>query len=69
MQPHKPLGCAKVRDLQLACVHVDEHVVPLDVSVDDPLVVEVLDPLHNLPGVVPDGGLVLLQWSPLVLQQ
>ena len=69
VQTHQPLGGAKVGDLELAGVHVDEHVVSLDVSVDDLLVVEVLESLHHLAGVVLDGGFVVLQGTPLVLQE
>ena len=68
MKPNQPLGGAKVRYLDLSTVHVDKDIVSLDISVDNALVVKVLDPLHNLFGIVANSGLVLLQWAPLELE-
>ena len=67
LQSHQPLGCAKVRDLDLPRVHVDEHIVSLDVPVDDSLVVEVLDATGDLTGVV--DYRLLVQWTPFELEQ
>ena len=69
LQSHQPLGCPKVGDLELASVHVDQNIVSFDVPVHNPLVMEVLQTLHNLPCVVLDSGLIILQGTPLVLQQ
>ena len=59
---------SKVRDLQLSSVHIHKYIISFDVSVHDALVMEVLDPLHDLPGVVADGWFIL-QRTPLVLQE
>ena len=45
------------------------HKSHLDVSVCDLVIVKVLDSLQDLLGVEPDGGLVVLQRSPLRSQQ
>lgn len=41
----------------------------LDVSVCYLVVVQVLEPLQDLPGVEADGGLVVLQRAPLGAEQ
>ena len=50
-------------------VGVDEDVVTLDVTMNDLLVVQVLEALEDLARVVGDGALVLLEWAPLGAQQ
>ena len=67
LQSNQSLRDAKVGDLYLPRVHVDQYVVSLDVPVDDSLVVEVLDATGDLAGVVHDC--LLIQWTPLELEQ
>ena len=67
LKTNQPLGCAKIGDLDLTGVHVDEDIVSLDVSVDDALIMEVLDATSDLAGVVNDC--LLVQRPPLKLEQ
>ena len=66
LETRQSLGGTKVRYLDLSSVHVDEYIVSFDVSVDDTLVVKVLDATCDLPCVV-DYGL-LIQRAPLELE-
>lgn len=65
----QPLGGAKVGDLDHAAVRVHQDVVALDVAVHDILFVQILKPLKDLLGVEGHGGLVVLERTPLGLQQ
>lgn len=67
VETRQPLGGPEVRDLDLPTVRVDQHIVSLDVSMDNALVMEVFDPFKDLAGVVTDGGLI--ERAPGVLEQ
>ena len=59
MKSSKSFGRPKVRYLQDSRVHIDEYVVPFDIPMDDVMVMEVLNALHNLSGVVLDCQFVV----------
>ena len=67
--PSQSLARPEVGYLHHAAVSIDEDVVALDIAMDDLLIVKVLETFQYLLGIVGDGPLLLLQCSPLALEE